>query len=171
MKLTEIISEIQSYYERNSDPETGEIVDNPGELEEITQNLSKKIDAYGYVLSGIDAEIERKKMFISELKDSIARDEIKQANIKRRLAFALNQIGENKLKGDVVSISAYSKTTYETVPVASLPDSYKKAHITYKADMDLIKQDADKLVECGLVKIVKEDTVKVYGLSKLNKEA
>lgn len=170
MTLNEIVTEIASYYERNADTETGEILDNPGELAVIMQNLNSKIDAYGYVLAGIDSEIERKKAFISELRESIKRDEAKEANIKRRLAFALRELGESKLKGDIVSISAYNKTVYEPASIDLLPDSYKKAYVTYKANMDLIKEDAGKLVECGLLSITEESTVKVYGLNKLNKD-
>ena len=170
MTLIEMANEIKSYLDLDGflDEETAEIFEDNERLNAITDNFAQKIDAYGYVLAEIDADIDRKKAFIAELRESIARDEKKIETLKKRIGLAFNLTQTEKLKGSVISMSKYEKSDL-IFDKKSIPGDYIYTKVTETKEVD--KSELIKDLELGKViegaKLDKYTSVKVYGLSKL----
>ena len=154
--ITKEIDNVFALIEEHADPDTGEIIDLPGEVEEqlnqLTEQLSEKVDAVGFSMvmqaksiealqvmkKSIDAKIKTKKNSIDRFKKFLA-------PIVRKFG-TWNKGNKNRqLVGPVVKIKDISKLDWELDLNANIDDKFKTVQLTYP--YSFFKKNRDKLEE------------------------
>lgn len=145
---------------RESDGELTPVLDSW--LEEISKNITSKVDSYKFYLDEFDSEIERLK---KDGKDSYAAAktvENIQDRMKEKIKLAMQMLETNSLNGERYRFSISPSMPRLVIEESVLPKEYVMHVYTVVPDKVRIKSDLDAGITIPGVQLLPGVTLKSY---------
>lgn len=127
------------------DYETGEVVFESGDIEELQGELSDKMEGCGVYLKGLRADVEALKAEEASLKKRRQITERKAERMEDYIQDVLNNRFDGKFETSKVKLSMRRSSRVEVIDEEKVPPAYRTEHITYTVD----KAEAKKEMKNG----------------------
>lgn len=147
--------DLEQYFNEND----GEITDETDIIWKDTDLAIKdKVDSYGFVLDGFEAQEQKLKEFQDKLRLGFKRIDATRERLKRRLNDIANRLGEKHLRGNVYSFHPFESSRRVITHPELLEDNERYLTIEIRADHweTLIKSYGDYMEEYGRLDEVSE---------------
>lgn len=142
MKLYEIASAIETAIDGGYvfDEETGEVLFDSENLDELEVAFNEKLESCGLYIKGLLAEAEAIKNEEKILQDRRKAAERKAERLRSYVDHCMAEVGESQLKTPRVAISYRKSLAVEITDETAIPDTLCVSTITMRPDKAAIKR-------------------------------
>ena len=122
------------------DEETGEILFDPDNLDELEVERNAKLEAVALFVKSLEAESAAMREEERKLAERRGRNERKAERLRKYISDSMQRFGDTKLETARVSLGFRRSESVEVVDQAALPVEFVKVKMTETADKAAIKK-------------------------------